>query len=113
MLDRDRLRKLLQPILLHPMQQHGQHIDFEKPANDALQLQSNHTRSESKRLDRELVSRKLIVALDRTGDQGREIQRVEQVGAKCRCAAFLLPGFFAGFDQQVQHAEEICRKVRE
>ena len=73
MFDRDRLRKLFEPILLQPMQQHGQDVDLEKAANDALELQANDRWLERKRLGSKLIARELIVALDRAGDQGREI----------------------------------------
>ncbi len=65
--------QVVPPILLQPMQQHGQDVDFEKPANDALELQPYHSCTKGKGLGRKLVARELIVALDWTGDEGREV----------------------------------------
>ena len=56
-----------------PLQQHGQDVDFEKPANDALELEPYYSGSKRKGLGGKLVSCELIVALDRTGDQSREV----------------------------------------
>src|ERR1700683_400670 len=70
------LRHLNQRILSRSVQQCRQHIDFEEPSNDAFYLHSYNAYVESDWIFCNVIAGKLVVALNRAGDQRCEIDRI-------------------------------------
>ena len=81
--------QLLQCSILNRQEKHRQDVDLKETPNDTLELQAYDAKSQLDRLESELVSGKLVIALDGAGNERCKVEGVEEVGPQAQALVFV------------------------